>query len=81
MQYIKAERLNQKAELFMKYKMEEENNRSRIQEMRRVHVNNLENSKKHIFDSNCNDQKQIRIQQAKIKETILRNKQSAAQER
>ena len=74
MQNIKAERLNQKAELFMKYKMEEDNNRARIQHMRKAHVDNLESQKKHIFDSNCSDQKQIKIQQAKIKETILRNK-------
>ena len=50
MQYIKAERLNQKAELFMKYKMEEDNNRSRIQNMRRAHGDNMESSKKQVFD-------------------------------
>ena len=81
MQQIKADRLNQKAELFMKYKMEEDTNRARIHQMRSVHVQNLESNKKHIFDSNCHDQKQIKVQQAKIKETIMRNKQAAAQER
>jgi len=55
MQQIKAERMNQKAELFMKYKMEEDNNRQRIQHMRKNHMDNVEHSKKHVFDSNNND--------------------------
>jgi hypothetical protein len=45
----------------MKFKMDEDSNRQRIHYMRRNHADNVEHSKKSIFDGNCSDQKQIKI--------------------
>ena len=45
----------------MKFKMEEDANRNRIQFMRKNHIEVVDSSKKSVFDSNCSDQHAIKI--------------------
>ena len=79
MQEQKAAHKRLKDDIRMQHKMEEQNNRARISNMKMVSKRQIESAKKSKFDFNKHQQNEIRAQQVKIKETINKSKSDTIQ--